>query len=279
MARPARITAVKKTCGPRIRLVHWNPAEAEGRAAPLRAAGYDVVSGPMTDVYLRGLRADPPDAVVIDMTRIPSHGRDIGLALRQYKQTRHVPLIFVDGDPEKIARVRQLLPDATYGSWRGIRGALRRALNRPAPMKPVIPTSLMAGYSGTPLPKKLGIRAGMSIRLVDPPEDVENVLGALPERVKFVRRLGAGAGMILWFVCSRRDLERRVPAIVASVGTDGIWICWPKKTSALAGDFGQPEVRAAGLGAGIVDYKVCAIDETWSGLKFALRCKVKRKAL
>jgi hypothetical protein len=84
--------------------------------------------------------------------------------------------------------------------------------------------------------------------------------------------------LILWFVRSRRDLERRIPAFVASVGPDGIWICWPKKTSALAGDLGQPEVRAAGLGAGIVDYKVCAIDGTWSGLKFALRGKVKRKA-
>jgi hypothetical protein len=269
---------VKKTRGPRVRLVHWNPAEAEARAAPLCAAGYDVVSGPMNDVYLRGLRADPPDAVVIDMTRIPSHGRDIGLAIRQYKQTRHVPLLFVEGDPEKIALVRQLLPDATYCSWRGIRGALRRALSRPAPKEPVVPASVMAGYSGTPLPKKLGIKAGMSILLVDPPEDVERVLGPLPEQVKLVRRLGSGAGLILWFVRSRRDLERRIPAFVASVGPDGIWICWPKKTSALAGDLGQPEVRAAGLGAGIVDYKVCAIDGTWSGLKFALRGKVKRKA-
>ena len=231
----------------------------------------------MDDVYLRRLRADPPDAVVIDMTRIPSHGRDIGLAVRQYKQTRHVPLLFVEGDPEKLARVRQHLPDATYCSWWGIRGALRQALKRPAPKKPVIPTSLMAGYSGTPLPKKLGIKAGMSILLIDSPENVEKVLGPLPEETRLVRRPGSSVDLILWFVRSRRDLERRIPAIVANVGPGGIWICWPKKTSGLAGDLGQADVRATGLSAGIVDYKVCAIDETWSGLRFALRGKVGRK--
>lgn len=258
---------------PRVRLIHWNLAEGEAKASVLRGAGYDVLFGPFDDGYLRALRADPPDAVVIDLTRIPSHGRDVGLAIRQYKQTRHVPLVFVEGDPEKVEKVRRLLPDATYATWRGIRGALSRALQtaRRTGAPPVVPESRMAGYSGAPLPKKLGIKPGATIAIIAPPGDVTTILGALPEGVRIVRRLSASVDPILWFVRSRRELEGRIAAVIPRVGPGGIWICWPKKTSALACDLGQAEVRATGLASGLVDYKICAIDETWSGLKFARR--------
>jgi CheY-like chemotaxis protein len=271
---PARISSVKPTGRSRIRLIHWNAAEAKERAALIRALGHDVRSGPIDDPYMRDLRADPPDAIVIDMTRIPSQGRDIGIALRQYKQTRRVPLVFVGGDREKIARVRELLSDAGYCSWRGIRGALRAALRKPPEKEtggPVVPDSRMAGYSGATLPKKLGIKAGSRLFLIDPPDAVEAILGPLPDGVVLEHRPGGSPALILWFVRSRRALEGRIAGIVPKVGAGGIWICWPKKTSALASDLGQAEVRAAGLASGIVDYKVCAIDPTWSGLKFARR--------
>jgi hypothetical protein len=271
-ATPAMIAPMRPNHRARVRLIHWNRAEGEARASQLRDAGYDVHFGPFDVATLRGLRDDPPDAVVIDLTRIPSHGRDVGLTVRQYKQTRHVPLVFVEGDPEKVAKIRALLPDATYASWRGIRGALARAL-RPAKASgpPVVPASRLAGYSGTPLAKKLGIKPGATVTLVTPPEDVASILSGLPEGVTLTRRHGKSVDLILWFVRSRRELAARIAAMVPKVGPGGIWICWPKKASALAGDLGQVEVRAIGLASGIVDYKVCAIDTTWSGLKFARR--------
>jgi hypothetical protein len=76
---------------------------------------------------------------------------------------------------------------------------------------------------------------------------------------------------VIWFTTSRRDLDRRVKSMSVLSGKDGLWIAWPKRASGLAADLSENEVRRAGLAAGLVDYKVCAIDATWSGLKFARR--------
>ena len=102
---------------PCIRLVHWNAAEAAERAARLAHGGLRVDHAPLDPAGLKALRADPPDAVVIDLSRLPSHGRDLGAALRQSKATRGIPLVFVGDDPAKVARVRELLPDAIYTDW------------------------------------------------------------------------------------------------------------------------------------------------------------------
>jgi CheY-like chemotaxis protein len=255
---------------PRIRLIHWNDEERAERAKALRAAGYDVDSDAVvSQASFKAIRANPPDAFVIDLSRLPSHGRDVALAMREAKSTRHVPIVFAGGTPDKIARVMQSLPDATFTTWRGIRGALKKAIAKP-PENPVVPASSLAGYSGTPLPKKLGIKEGFTVALVDAPEGFEAVLGALPENVRLLRNPKGARSLTLWFVRDVRALEKKIDAMAAH-GDPGLWICWPKKTSALASDIGEPIVRHAGLARGIVDYKVCAVDATWSGLKFAKR--------
>ena len=157
---------------PRIRLIHWNAAEAAERAARLADSGFAVEHAPLDPAGLRALRADPPDAVVIDLSRLPSHGRDLGAALRQTKATRFIPLVFVGGDPVKVDRVRGLLPDAVFTNWEEICQALETALAHPPP-EPVVPASSLAGYSGTPLPRKLGIKPGYVVALVGAPDDVE----------------------------------------------------------------------------------------------------------
>ncbi len=255
----------------RLRLIHWNAEEARERAERLRAAGHEVAwKPPGGDSPLTALRRDPPDAFVIDLSRIPSQGRDLGVALRAARSTRGVPLVFVGGDPEKVAGVRKLLPDAVYTSWRGIRGAVERAVARP-PADPVVPGSVMAGYSGTPLPKKLGIKPGSTVALSGAPSDAATTLGALPAGATLRKSALARNDLLLWFVRSRRDLERRVAAMGERAGRDGLWILWPKKASGVKTDVSEPVVRAAGLGAGLVDYKICAFDATWSGLRFARR--------
>jgi CheY-like chemotaxis protein len=269
----------------RVRLIHWHEAEAAERASRLRGLGYQVdhaiLSGPEG---FRELRDNPPSAFVIDLSRVPSHGRDVGIALRSYKDTRLVPIVFVDGDPEKVDKLKTYLPDAVYTEWPDIGKALKQAVSRPV-VAPAVPRSRMEAYSGSPLPKKLGIRPGTAVILVGGPEGFRNTLGKLPDRVsvgeKSIDALPKVSGssrakagerrLILWFVKTQRELERDVGKIAARTPDGGVWIIWPKKASGLPSDLNQNIVRAAGLGAGVVDYKVCAVDETWSGLLFARR--------
>ena len=117
--------------------------------------------------------------LVIDLGRLPSHGRDVGVSMRQTRATRGIPLVFVDGDPEKVEPIRQLLPDAVYTDWPNIQPALRHAIANP-PSQPVVLKSSLAGYSGTPLPRKLGIKPGYAVALPGAPDDFETTLGELP---------------------------------------------------------------------------------------------------
>ncbi|HUU38042.1 MAG TPA: hypothetical protein VMW46_07560 [Candidatus Desulfaltia sp.] len=269
----------------RVRLIHWNEMEAGERAGRLRALGYevehDILTGPEG---FRRLRDNPPDAVVIDLGRVPSHGRDVGMALRSYKDTRAVPIVFVGGDPEKVKRIKTYLPDAVYTAWADIGKALKQAVSRPV-VAPVVPRSRMDAYSGSPLPKKLGIKPDTAVILVAAPKEFLKTLGDLPERVSIrdksinaLPEVGKSAKgkagerlLILWFVRAQRELERDVGKMAARTPDGGLWIIWPKKASGVPSDLNQNIVRAQGLAAGIVDYKVCAVDETWSGLLFARR--------
>lgn len=250
-----------------MRLIHWNAAEARERAARLRAAGYDVAAGAVNAGSLRDLGQEPPIAVVIDLSRLPSQGRDVALAIRHRRATRRLPLIFVEGDREKVARVRAHLPDATYATWSRIDQALRRAIARP-PENPVVPRSALDGYSGAPLAKKLGISAGSVVVLVGAPEGFEATLGELPDGVTLRRQDGGRRDLTIWFTRSRGDLERRVGKMAALADRAGLWIAWPKKASAPGGDLSQADVRKAGLDSGLGDFKICAIDATWAGLRF-----------
>jgi hypothetical protein len=212
--------------------------------------------------------------VVIDLRRLPTQGRDVALSIRHAAATRRVPLVFIEGDPEKTAKVRALLPDAVYTSWRGVRGALRRAVANP-PETPVKPASVFAGYSGTPLPKKLGIKPGMTVALVAAPADFAQNLGTLPDGAALRRGTGGGAGLVIWFVRTADELDGRIKRMTDQAGKAPLWIAWRKRaalgSSAPADLPSERSVRTAGLAAGWVDYKVCAIDETWSGLLFTRR--------
>ena len=128
-----------------------------------------------------------------------------------------------------------------------------------------------AGYSGTPLPKKLGVKPGTRLVLFGAPPGFETALGALPDGARMRRGGSATADLAVWFVQSRADLARRIRGRAAAIPPGGIWIAWRKKASGVASDVGEADVRAAGLAAGLVDYKICAVDHTWSGLKFQAR--------
>lgn len=274
---------------PRIRLIHWNAAEAAERIQTLRSIGYAVEHDELAPQLLSLVRKQSPDVILIDLTRLPSHGRDVALVFRETKSTRPIPILFVEGEAEKVERIKQLLPDATFGTWRGIKSALKRAIAAKA-KEPLVPITRMAGYSGTPLPKKLGIKPGTRVILIDPPKDFKRTLGELPngaavKRGKNLapkqnsskRRGDARGGSIcelgLWFVSARQNLQDRVPDMAANCPPGGLWIIWPKQASGMKTDVKEPIVRQLAMAAGLVDYKVCAVDKTWSGLKFAKKKK------
>ena len=264
---------------PTVCLVHWREVEGREWARFLEHLGYSVRYEPVDPgMQFGSLKSDPPDAFVIDLSRSPAQGRDLAVALRIFRGTRYVPTVFVGGASEKVAGVRKILPDAFFTSWDEIGGILPAALAAP-PIRPVVPASALAGYSGTPLPKKLGIKAGTRVLLVGAPPDFQSTLGTLPEGVQFVKRFGAGVGLILWFVRSPRELETGIGKWAPRVGKGGIWIIWPKQSSGLASELSQATVRKAGLTTGLVDYKIAAVDQTWSGLKFAVRAGREEGAL
>jgi len=139
--------------------------------------------------------------------------------------------------------------------------------------RPAAPAS-PAGYSGTPLPKKLGIKANSKVLLIGAPDDFESLLGPIERGARLIRSSPTAADLVLLFVRRESEYVKKLPPALTRVGDGGsIWIAWPKKASGIATDLTENVIRDICLTTGFVDYKVCAIDATWSGLKFARRRK------
>jgi hypothetical protein len=130
----------------------------------------------------------------------------------------------------------------------------------------------VAGYSGTPLVKKLGIKEGHVVVVSGAPESLEASLGALPDGVAVKARLAGKADVIVFFTKRRAELERRYETLKRTLEPNGgLWVAWPKKASGVETDVTEDVVREIALAGGLVDNKVCAIDETWSGLRLVYR--------
>ena len=133
---------------------------------------------------------------------------------------------------------------------------------------------MSAGYSGTPLVKKLGIKEGFRVALVGAPDGFRGELNELPDGVSFVTSLATQLDLILFFAKTQSELTRHFSTFAAKLAPAGmLWIAWPKKASGVATDLADYHVRQIGLDAGLVDVKVCAVNEIWSGLKFVIRVK------
>jgi hypothetical protein len=220
------------------------------------------------DFDWRQVAGRPPDAFVVDLSRLPSHGRRVAVYLRERPATRSLPLLFVEGAPEVVAKLREEFPHADFASWRGVRGALKRALTRPPREVPPPPR---AGYSGKPLAAKLGIQKAMLVLLVDAPAGFAQTLGALPEGAKLSSSPRGSCELAIFFPKSKSDLARRFAGVAARTGNGGVWISWPKKASGVPTDLTEDVLREVILPKGWVDVKVCAVDATYSGLQFRKR--------
>lgn len=133
---------------------------------------------------------------------------------------------------------------------------------------------MAAGYSGKPLVAKLGIKPGAAIAILNAPNGYDRALGKLPPRVTRRRRLAGVIDFVHLFTSEQRELERRFAALEHALAPAGqLWVSWPKRASGVPTDLTEDVIRAIGLAHGLVDVKVIAVDETWSGLKFVRRLK------
>ena len=134
----------------------------------------------------------------------------------------------------------------------------------------------MAGYSGTPLAQKLGIKAGQKVLTLNAPAKYSKLLAPLPEGVSFPKA-APGAGFVHLFISERKALESELKRLRKLIADNGVlWVSWPKKSSKVATDVTEDVIREVALPLGFVDVKVCAVNETWSGLKLMVRRENRR---
>ena len=130
----------------------------------------------------------------------------------------------------------------------------------------------MAGYSGTPLPQKLGIKPGLKVVTINAPTNYRRLVGTIPENVMFSERLKAHSGFVHVFTKKSSELKKTLSLLRGKIAdTATVWVSWPKKSSGVPADVTEDVVRAVAIPLGFVDVKVCAIDQTWSGLKLMIR--------
>ncbi len=239
---------------PQIRLVSWNPDAAREHARVLKKAGFTVDASALRTSRLIGqFRDHPPAAVLIDLDRLPSHGRAVAIVLRSGKSTRHIPIVFAGGLEEKIKTAREQAPWGIFTDWPGVTGALKKALKKPT--APGSAKSYMQHYAGSSLAKKLGFTPNMRTALLGAPDGFEEQLGELPVAVEFEPKVTPQTKMAIWFVRSLRELADETDYLSARLPAGAsLWIVYPKQTSRFKVDFTQYDVRAMGLAAGLVDY-------------------------
>lgn len=256
----------------RVRLFHWNEAEAAERAGWLVKAGFDAdFDHKVEPGFARRLAERVPDVLVIDLSRLPSHGREVGIYARRAKAIRTAPIVYVGGEPAKVEKIRALIPDAVFTEWPAIKTAIRDALkNRPA--VPVLPDPYMQRWAASPVAKKLGLEQPKTVALLaGAPEGFEEFVRA-PESVQWVSRMGPAVTVALVFARSADELDLRLAPVVSRLsGKTALWICWPKAGSKrYKSDLTQHVVLETARIHGLTTSKIASIDEDWSGMKFSV---------
>lgn len=224
-----------------------------------------------------GLRRAVPDGVdaalakgaprcfVIDLSRLPSHGREIAIALRQSAATRGTPIVFCGGEPNKVKAIRALLPDAAYCGPERLDASVTAALDA-KPAQAIVPPPIMDRYASRSAAQKLGIRTGLKVALLEAPARVETILGTLPPDVEFVE---TGGDVTLCFLHDPDAVRQAFSDLRSQADKTKLWMLWRKKTSGHHTGITEPDVRETGTSLGLVDYKICSVDKNWSAMLFA----------
>jgi len=251
----------------RVRVIHWKSSEAKSLIDAVRAAGFEPEFEPDPNgaVVAKAITSNPPDAVVIDLSRLPSHGRELAVWMRNRKSIRTIPIVFFEGEPEKIEKVKAVLPDAAYATSSSLSRMLKTACKGRTP-NPVVPPSAMERFKTKTAAQKLGIVALSTVGVMYAPRDYAAVLGEMPEGVEFFEDPDAPLNVTLWFI---RDSEAMLGALRrmrAWAPKTRLWVLWPKGSS---NRFRESSIREMGIENGLVDYKICSVNDQWSGILFA----------
>jgi hypothetical protein len=139
---------------------------------------------------------------------------------------------------------------------------------------------IMAGYSGTPLPQKLGIKPGTNVVVINGPSNYRKLLGKLPQDARLSDRVTTDSDFVHFFTKRRGELQKQLPRLRAKLSDTGtLWVSWPKKSAGVPSDMTEDVIRDVALPLGLVDTKVCAVDATWSGLKLMIRQENRRSTI
>ena len=247
-----------------VRVIHWRATEAAPLIEACRGAGFEVdYLASDGGAVCRAIKTKVPDVIAIDLSRLPSHGREVAIWLRNTKATRGVPILFVGGDPLKVAPIRELLPDAAYCEFGEVAAAIRRLAKSARKRDPVTPPGIMARLREKSAAQKLGIEPGAAVAVIEPPRDFPGLLGAVPESVEFTED---HAPVTLWFVHDREGLLDSLRRMRTVAARTRLWLLWRKGSSGHG--LTQNALRETMREVGLVDYKICAVDERWSGMLF-----------
>jgi CheY-like chemotaxis protein len=249
---------------PSVRVIHSRSAEAGPLLDACRKTGLEVdyLEGDGAAVT-RAIRAKLPDVVAIDLSRLPSHGREVAIWLRGAKSTRGIPIVFVGGEPAKVAAIRELLPDAAYCEVPEAGTVATRLAGATRQRSAVAPTPMMERGREKPAAQKLGIGSGSAVCVVEPPREFPALLGDLPDAVEFRED---PAPVTLWFLQDRENFLASLRQMRVIAGRTKLWLLWRKGSGA---EITQNSVRDAAREVGLVDYKICSVDPHWSAMLFA----------
>lgn len=256
----------------RVFYVHWQEAEARARVATTRVAGFTLewatLNHPAGKPTWKALRANPPHAVLIDLARLPAHGRAVAIVLRENGKTRYVPIVFVGGDPAKVARIRKEVPDAIYCEWDGLEQALRTAVTTPPPLLP----KGAERVKHKPLAKKLGLAEDMRVWLDRAPEGFVDSLSNVPKGVSWETRARGAHELAIVFVERAVEIGDALERAVSRLGERGaVWLAWPKKSAGSKTDITMVAIGLAAKARGLSGYKICSFDEKWAGVRLGRR--------
>ncbi len=269
---------------PAIRFLSWHQ-DAAVKAALLKRKGLIVDTAPLvrTSAVVGELARSNPAVLVLDLDRLPSNSREIALMLRASKSARHIPILLAgslpaaEGLPDRYARLKAELPDIPYSTWADIEMTLTALLLQPKTAPSIVPP--LRVYTAS-LAQKLGILTVSSggaqkpkrVALLAEPDGFVEFLDDLPETVTCTSQLDVTVHLAICFIRARGELAGTLDLLTLRLAaTSSVWIAYPKRTNNLRRDFSENDVRAGALAAGLVDYKICSIDQDWSAMKFAWR--------
>ena len=183
--------------------------------------------------------------------------------LRRAKSTREIPIVFVGGDEAKVDGIRELLPDAAFCETGNVGAMLKRLVNGTSRRDVAVPEGTIEAREKTAA-QKLGIEAGARVAVIEPPRDFPDLLGALPDSVEFGEE---DAPLTLWFIHDRESLLNSLRQMRSIAARTKLWLIWRKGMS--GNGINPNSIRELTREVGLIDYKICSIDQRWSGILFA----------